>query len=83
VRAWDPVIAPGELQVSADVLSDQYLVLDGADGLLVMADWDQFAEADLSRVRQSMRLPVVIDCVGVLEGRRSEMEGIEYVSMGQ
>jgi UDPglucose 6-dehydrogenase len=83
LRAWDPAILPGELAVAADVVSDQYLALDGADGLLVMADWDQFAEADLARMRQSMQRPLVIDCAGVLERRRSEMQGIDYVGMGQ
>ena len=83
VRAWDPAIEPGELEIAAEVVGDQYLALDAADGLLVMADWDQFAEADLSRLRQSMRRPLVIDCAGVLERRRPEMEGIDYVSMGQ
>jgi UDPglucose 6-dehydrogenase len=82
VRAWDPAIGPGEVLVSADVLNDQYLVLDDADALLVMADWDQFAEADLARLRQSMRHALVIDCVGVLERRQPEMRGIEYVGMG-
>ena len=83
MRAWDPAIAPGELRLAADVLDDQYLVLDNADALLVMSDWDQFAEADFDRVRQSMQRPLVIDCVGVLDRRRSEVQGIEYVSMGQ
>ena len=83
VQAWDPVIGPGELEIAADVLSDQYQVLDDVDALLVMADWDQFAEADLARVRDRMRRPLVIDCAGVLERRRSEMQAIEYVGMGQ
>ena len=83
VRAWDPGIAPGELRIAADVVDDQYLALDGADALLVMADWDQFAEADLARVRQAMQRPLVIDCAGVLERRGSEMHGLEYVGMGQ
>jgi UDPglucose 6-dehydrogenase len=83
VRAWDPAIAPGELQIAAEVLDDQYLALHGADALLVMADWDQFGDADLSQLRHSMRRPLVVDCAGVLERRRSEMQGIEYVGMGQ
>jgi hypothetical protein len=29
-----------------------------------------------------MRRPLVIDTVGVLQGRQSELGGIEYVSMG-
>jgi UDPglucose 6-dehydrogenase len=83
VVAWDPAIAPGELQIAAEVVGEQYAAVSGADALLVMADWDQFADADLARVRESMQRPIVIDCAGVLEPRRSEMHGIEYVGMGQ
>jgi UDPglucose 6-dehydrogenase len=83
VQAWDPAIAPGELQIAADVVDDQYLALFDADGLLVMADWDEFANADLARVRRTMRRPLIVDCVGVLDRRRREMVGIHYVGMGQ
>lgn len=83
IRAWDPAIQPGELSIPAEVLSDGYATVEGADGLLIMADWDEFAQADLGRLRSAMRRPVVIDCTGVLERRRAEMDGIEYVAMGR
>jgi UDPglucose 6-dehydrogenase len=83
VRAWDPAIAPGELELAADVVNDPYVALEEADCLLVMADWDHFSQADLARVRQSMQRPLVIDCVGILEKRQAEMQGIDYVSMGR
>jgi UDPglucose 6-dehydrogenase len=83
VRAWDPAIAPAELDIAADIQDDQYAATRGADCLLVMADWDQFAAADLPRLRQSMRQPLIIDCAGVLEKRRADMRGIDYVGMGQ
>ena len=65
------------------VAASQAAALDGADGLLVMADWDHFLQADLEAIRRRMRRPLVIDCVGVLEPRRAEMAGVEYVSMGR
>jgi UDPglucose 6-dehydrogenase len=83
VRAWDPAIPPGELDVSAEVVDDPYAATNSADALLVMADWDQFAAADLERLKQGMRRPLIIDCAGVLDRRRSEMDGIQYVAMGQ
>jgi UDPglucose 6-dehydrogenase len=85
LRAWDPVIRAGEVATgAAEVVDDGRAVLDGADCLLIMADWDEFAAADLQAIRQRMRRPLVIDCVGVLDARRGEMDldGIEYVSMG-
>jgi UDPglucose 6-dehydrogenase len=83
IRAWDPAIAPGELQIAAEVVTDAYAATQDADCLLVMADWDQFADVDARRLRGSMRRPLVIDCAGVLERRRSELDGIEYIGMGR
>jgi hypothetical protein len=48
-----------------------------------MADWDQFAQADAARLRSGMRRPLIIDCTGVLQRRRLELDGIEYVGMGR
>jgi UDPglucose 6-dehydrogenase len=83
VRAWDPAIRANDVDIRANVVDDAYAAVEGADCLLVMADWDQFADADLPRVKRSMRRPLVVDCVGILESRRAEMDGLEYVAMGR
>jgi UDPglucose 6-dehydrogenase len=83
VRAWDPAVGAADVQVAAEIVASREAVLPGADALLVMADWDDFAAADLDALRRAMRRPLVIDCVGVLEPRRHEMAGIEYISMGR
>ncbi len=81
-RAWDPAVAAaaGSGVESAATRDD---VLPGADCLLILADWDDFATADLAAIRHAMRYPLVIDCTGVLQPRRHEMAGIAYVSMGR
>jgi len=87
VRAWDPAVGaadlPDALLIGAEIVASRDAVVAGADALLVMADWDDFAAADLVLLRRTMRRPLVIDCVGVLERRRHEMAGIEYISMGR
>lgn len=80
--AWDPTVAPGALCLAADVAPDRDAVLDGADCLAIMADWDHFAHADLDTLRHRMRRPLVVDTVGILANRRGEMQGIDYVTMG-
>jgi UDPglucose 6-dehydrogenase len=83
VCAWDPAIGASDIDIHANVVDDAYAAVEGADCLLVMADWDQFADADLPRVKRTMRRPLVVDCVGILESRRAEMDGLEYVAMGR
>lgn len=82
IRAWDPAVGQGDVAVNAEIVPQRDDALDGADCLAIMADWDDFAHPDLDAIRQRMRRPLVIDCVGVLQPRRSEMDGIEYVAMG-
>jgi UDPglucose 6-dehydrogenase len=83
LHAWDPVIGPADVQVQAVIESDRDDALSGADGLLIMADWDTFGDANLDVIRSRMRRPLVIDCVGVLDPRKCELQGVEYVSMGR
>ncbi|MDQ6670576.1 MAG: nucleotide sugar dehydrogenase [Chloroflexota bacterium] len=83
VRAWDPAIRPADLQDRREVVASAVEALDGADCLVLMTDWDEFARADLSVIRSHLRQPLVVDCVGVLEKRRDEMAGLTYVSMGR
>src|SRR5262249_37553595 len=83
IRAWDPVISATDVDVPARVLTNRDAVLDGADGLLILSDWDEFSACDPAMIRTAMRRPVVIDCVGALENRQDELKGIRYVSMGR
>jgi UDPglucose 6-dehydrogenase len=87
LKAWDPAVGldevrAGGIDVPLTVTRSRDAVLDDADCLLIMADWDQFAQADLDAIRTRMRRPLVIDTVGVLQNRRPEMVGVEYVVMG-
>ena len=87
VKAWDPAVGLDEVRSSGvdvplRVTRSRDAALDDADCLLIMADWDQFAQADLDAIRTRMRRPLVIDTVGVLQNRRAELGGIEYVVMG-
>jgi UDPglucose 6-dehydrogenase len=87
LKAWDPAVGLDEVRaagvdVSLTVTRSRDAALDDADCLLIMADWDQFAQADLDAIRTRMRRPLVIDTVGILQGRRAELGGVEYVGMG-
>jgi UDPglucose 6-dehydrogenase len=83
LRAWDPAVRRADLAGGVDVGESRDAVLKGAHCLVIMTDWDDFAAADLDRVRADLGEPLVIDAVGVLEHRRHEMFGIDYVSMGR
>ena len=55
----------------------------GADGLVILTDWDEFAACDPAAVRALLRAPVVVDAVDVLDPDRARAAGLTYVAMGE
>jgi UDPglucose 6-dehydrogenase len=82
VRAYDPVVRAADVNLAVEIVEAPDDALIGADGLLILTDWEEFA-APRSEALRSMRRPVVIDCVGVVNPHRLDLSGIEYVSMGR
>lgn len=83
VRAYDPAVRSPALPEGVTLVASRNDALVGADCVVIMTDWDEFAGSDAEVFRRLMRRPVVIDCVGILEGRRDSMGGVRYVSMGR
>jgi len=64
-------------------VEDMYDALKDADALLIITEWDQFKNADLDRVKQLMRLPIVIDGRNVYDPKMMKEKGFEYYSIGR
>ena len=82
VRAYDPVVRGGETDLRVKVAADRDEALAGADCLLVLTDWDEFAVPDPTALR-SMRRPLIIDGVGVVDAARADLRGMRLVQMGR
>src|SRR5262249_42429657 len=81
VIAYDPAA-----RVPPDVAPAAATPLDavgGADGLVVLTDWDEFATQALHAVGAALRAPIVIDAVGVLAPARVAAAGLRYVGIGE
>jgi UDPglucose 6-dehydrogenase len=88
VAAYDPaamerareVLPPAaNLTYSADI----YAAAAGADALLILTDWQQFAEIDLTRLNQVIRFPIVIDGRNLYNPAKMLDHGFTYVSVGR
>ena len=62
---------------------DPYAAAQGADALLILTDWQKFAELDLARLRKALRYPVVVDGRNLYSPERMEQQGFAYFSMGR
>ena len=82
VRAFDPMADLRELPAGfpADVRSDPYETARDSDCLLILTGWPEFAQVDYASIRRSMRQPVVIDALNMLD--RDEMQGYGFRYLG-
>ncbi len=85
VRAYDPQA----MQAAASVLprvrlcETAYEVAEGADGLLLATEWNEFKQLDFGIIRQTMRTPIIMDSRNLWDGEQLRAMGFTYFSIGR
>jgi UDPglucose 6-dehydrogenase len=86
VRAYDPVAVANARKMlpAAVTYSDSpYEAATGADGLVLVTEWNEFKFLNLERVRGLLRRPVIFDGRNIWEPERMRRLGFEYHSIGR
>jgi len=88
VRAYDPAAVRNARRVlegnpMVSILDDQYQTLEGADGLAVVTDWNQFRNPDFKRIRALLKEPVVFDGRNLYSSDIMSHQGFTYYSIGR
>jgi UDPglucose 6-dehydrogenase len=85
VRATDPVALERGRELFGDrVMLDQdsYRILEGADGLLLVTEWNEYRFPDFERIRSLLRKPVLFDGRNIWSRRLTEALGFTYRGIG-
>lgn len=85
VRVYDPAaMSHAHIEIPEAVLAaDPYSSVEGADALLVVTPWNEFKQVDLSRVRDLMRVPLILDGRNIYEPDDVRSLGITYSGVGR
>jgi UDPglucose 6-dehydrogenase len=86
VRLYDPQgmdRAKSVVRPSIEFAVDAYDTMDGADGLVILTEWSEFATLDLDAVRSRLVSPVIIDLRNLYEQREMAAAGFRYSSVGR
>ena len=84
VAACDPsgVEAARRIARDARYCDDALDAAAGADALVLVTDWDEFARLDWRRIREAMRGNVVCDFRNLCDGERMRELGFRYYPVG-
>jgi len=85
VQAYDPVAIDNARKQLDGVAfcSDPYEVATGADALILVAEWNEFKQLDLARLRDLMKQPVLVDGRNIYDPRKMQELGFTYRGMGR
>ncbi|HUJ03211.1 MAG TPA: UDP-glucose/GDP-mannose dehydrogenase family protein, partial [Rhizomicrobium sp.] len=84
VRAYDP---EGHMEasklLSVEMCGDAYEALDGADGVVILTEWNEFRALDLDRVKALLKRPLMVDLRNIYKPASMAAAGFTYVSVGR
>jgi UDPglucose 6-dehydrogenase len=82
---------PKAMDVAAHILDggqtvfgkNQYEVLEGADGLILLTEWLSFREPDFERMKSLMAVPVIFDGRNQYNPKTLSRLGFDYICIGR
>jgi UDPglucose 6-dehydrogenase len=87
VKAFDPTLpdpADGHLNgLSLELCDDPYAACEGAHALVVLTEWPQFRDFDLTKVAATMAHAAIVDTRNMLKPAAARAAGCTYQGMGR
>ncbi|PYR90896.1 MAG: UDP-glucose 6-dehydrogenase [Acidobacteria bacterium] len=86
VQAYDPEavkVARSIFGAKVQLFEKSYDALKGADALTIVTEWNEFREPDFTRIRKTMRAPVIFDGRNIYNPEQIRSVGFTYYSIGR
>jgi UDPglucose 6-dehydrogenase len=86
ITAYDPAAMDRAREVlpsGVTFANSAYEAGHGADALLILTEWEEFANLDLTRLRQGLKYPIVIDGRNLYDPEVMAAQGFTYYSVGR
>jgi UDPglucose 6-dehydrogenase len=86
IIAFDPAAMQRAKGILGDAISyapDAYTAAKGADALLILTEWKEFATLDLARMKELLNYPIVLDGRNLYQPEEMAAVGLNYYSIGR
>ncbi len=85
IRAYDPVARKNAERMLRDVtLCDSaYEVAEGCDALVIVTEWNEFKQLNMARLKEAMRLPIIVDGRNIYDPEVMRNLGFVYRGIGR
>lgn len=85
IKAYDPIAMSNAKKILkyVEFCSDSYSVAKDCDILIIMTEWNEFRQLDLSKIKDSMKDPILLDGRNIYEPHKASEMGFTYVGVGR
>ena len=85
IKAYDPKAMETAKSIFADKIiyaSNSYDVLDNADALILITEWNEFKRPSFDKIKSKLKEPIIFDGRNQYDKKRMTDRGIKYISLG-
>lgn len=85
IQAYDPVAMDNARKILTDIKFCQSPIeaANGADALLILTEWNEFKQLDLSEIKNVMRQPLIFDGRNIYDPTKLKVLGFDYKGVGR
>ncbi len=85
IKAYDPEAIENARKILKDIeyCEDPYETCKDSDCLLLLTEWKEFKEIDIEKVKNLMKIPLLIDGRNIYDPEEMNKSGFRYVSIGR
>jgi UDPglucose 6-dehydrogenase len=84
IRAYDPEgMQEAKKYLDVEMCPDAYTALKGADGVVILTEWNEFRALDLKMAKQALKTPLMVDLRNIYRPEEMSKAGFTYVSIGR
>jgi UDPglucose 6-dehydrogenase len=84
IRAYDPEgMTEAKKVLNVEMCPDAYAALEGADGVVILTEWNEFRALDLRAAKRLLKRPLMVDLRNIYRPEEMAKVGFSYVSIGR
>jgi UDPglucose 6-dehydrogenase len=84
IRAFDP---EGHKEAAKNMQpvygADTYDALTGADGVVILTEWNEFRALDFDKLKAALKTPLMVDLRNIYRPSVMAQAGFRYISVGR
>lgn len=84
ITAYDPQAMQNAQKILPKInyAKDPYDAVKGQDALLLITEWPQFRQLDLSRIKKLLKRPIIVDGRNMFDAQKVRQAGFNYFKIG-